>query len=89
MEYLSNLIYEAENDPKLKEASEYLWQHKDELSEQDRREIEVFRRDNDVFRRPLHLTFDCEIMYGWTGEPDRADLPQVYSIDYFRYWKAP
>lgn len=47
MEYLSNLIYEAENDPKLKEASEYLWQHKDELSAQDRREIEVFRRDNE------------------------------------------
>ena len=48
---------------------------------------EVFSRNNDFYHRPLHLTFDCEIMYGWTGEPDRADLPQVFSIDYFRYWR--
>ena len=49
---------------------------------------EVFARENDVFRRPMHVTFDCEIMYDWTGEPDKADLPQVYSIDYFRFWRC-
>ena len=49
---------------------------------------EVFSRANDVFHRPMHLTFDCEIMYAWTGEPDHADLPAVYSIDYVRYWAA-
>ena len=47
---------------------------------------EVFSRENDVFHRPMHLTFDCEIMYAWTGEPDAKDLPAVYSIDYVRYW---
>lgn len=47
MEYLSNLEYEAANDPKLKEAAEYLSAHKDELSAQDRREIEVFLRENE------------------------------------------
>ena len=47
---------------------------------------EVFSRANDRFHRPLHVTFDCEIMYSWVGEPDRARLPQVYSIDYFRHW---
>lgn len=49
---------------------------------------EVFARKNDHFHRPMHVTFDCEIMYTWAGEPDKADLPSVYSIDYFRYWKA-
>lgn len=47
MEYLSNLEYEAENDPKLKEAAEFLFAHKDELSAQERREIEVFLRENE------------------------------------------
>ncbi len=46
---------------------------------------EVFRRENDRFHRPLHVTFDCEIMYSWVGEPDRSKLPQVFSIDWFTY----
>lgn len=46
---------------------------------------EVFRRKNDRFHRPLHVTFDCEIMYSWVGEPDKKALPQVFSIDWFRY----
>ena len=50
---------------------------------------EVFMRANDHFHRPLHVVFDCEIMYAWTGEPDRADLPQVFSIDWFRYRPLP
>jgi len=50
---------------------------------------EVFSRANDRFHRPMHVTFDCEIMYAWVGEPDRRQLPQVYSIDYFRYWSTP
>lgn len=47
MEYLANLSYEAENDPGLKEAASYLSAHKDELNAQDRREIEVFLRNNE------------------------------------------
>lgn len=47
MEYLSNLEYEAANDPKLKEAAEFLSANKDELNAQDRREIEVFLRGNE------------------------------------------
>ncbi len=49
---------------------------------------ETFSRPNDQFHRPMHVTFDCEIMYDWVGEPDKADLPQTYSVDYFRHWKA-
>lgn len=46
---------------------------------------EVFSRPNDRFHRPLHITFDCEIMYSWVGEPDKDRLPQVFSIDWFSY----
>lgn len=46
---------------------------------------EVFSRKNDRFHRPLHLTFDCEIMYSWVGEPDKESLPCVFSIDWFNY----
>ena len=45
---------------------------------------EVFSRVNDRFHRPLHLVFDCEIMYSWVGEPDRSKLPQVFSVDWVR-----
>ena len=48
---------------------------------------EMFSRPNDVFHRPMHVTFDCEIMYDWVGEPDKKDLPQKFSIQYFRHWK--
>ena len=51
--------------------------------------VEMFSRPNDHFHRPMHVTFDCEIMYGWVGEPDKADLPQTFSIEYFRHWRAP
>lgn len=47
---------------------------------------EVFTRENDYFTRPLHLMFDCEIMW---GEPDPADLPATFEIDYLRVWKSP
>lgn len=47
----------------------------------------VFSRENDVFHRPMHVTFDCEIMYDWIGEPAAEDLPATYQVDYFRYWK--
>ena len=47
---------------------------------------EVFARANDRFHRPLHVTFDCEIMYSWVGEPAPDELPAVYSVDWFRYW---
>ena len=46
----------------------------------------VFSRVNDCYHRPLHVTFDCEIMYAWHGEPKADDLPDVFSVDYFRYY---
>lgn len=47
----------------------------------------VFTRENDCFHRPMHVTFDCEIMYDWIGEPSPEDLPAVFEIDWFRYRK--
>jgi beta-glucanase (GH16 family) len=49
--------------------------------------VETFSRPNDHFHRPMHVTFDCEIMYDWVGEPDKSDLPQVFAVDYFRHWR--
>lgn len=48
---------------------------------------EAFARANDHFHRPLHVTFDCEIMYSWVGEPEPAELPATFEIDWFRHWK--
>ena len=50
--------------------------------------VEMFSRPNDHFHRPMHVTFDCEIMYDWVGEPDKADLPQTFSVQYFRHWRC-
>lgn len=61
----------------------FLWSEKELVWYIDGRE--VFRRENDRFHRPLHVTFDCEIMYSWVGEPEKGDLPQVFSIDWFKY----
>lgn len=61
----------------------FLWSEKELVWYIDGKE--VFRRENDRFHRPLHVTFDCEIMYSWVGEPDKRDLPQVFSIDWFKY----
>ena len=64
----------------------FLWTEKELVWFVDGKE--TFRRANDVFHRPLHLVFDCEIMYNWAGEPSAADLPAVFSVDYFRYWQV-
>jgi len=48
---------------------------------------EVFSRDNDYFTTALHIMFDCEIMQGWVGLPDPADLPATFEIDYLRVWR--
>lgn len=61
----------------------FLWSEKELVWYIDGKE--VFRRENDRFHRPLHVTFDCEIMYSWVGEPDKGGLPQVFSIDWFKY----
>ena len=45
--YLSNCAYEIETAPELKQAADFLNAHKEELSAQDRREIEVFQRENE------------------------------------------
>ncbi len=49
---------------------------------------EVFSRDNDYYTTALHIMFDCEIMEGWVGLPDPADLPATFFIDYLRVWKS-
>lgn len=48
---------------------------------------EVFSRDNDYYSTSLHVMFDCEIMEGWVGLPDPADLPATFEIDYLRVWR--
>ncbi len=50
---------------------------------------EVFRRENDYFKRPLHLMLDCEIMEAWVGLPDARDLPGKFEVDYVRVWQRP
>ncbi len=49
---------------------------------------EVFARDNDYYNTALHIMFDCEIMEGWVGLPDPADLPATFYIDYLRVWSS-
>jgi beta-glucanase (GH16 family) len=49
---------------------------------------EVFRRENDYFKRPLHLMLDCEIMEAWVGLPDSKDLPGKFEVDYVRVWQV-
>jgi beta-glucanase (GH16 family) len=48
---------------------------------------EVFTRKNDYFHTALNVMFDSEIMEGWAGLPDPADLPAVFSVDYCRIWQ--
>ena len=48
---------------------------------------EVFRRNNDFFKRPLHIIFDAEIMEVWDGLPKLQDLPSNFKIDYVRVWR--
>lgn len=45
---------------------------------------EVFNRNNDYFKRALHIVFDCETLW---GIPDSSDLPAVFNIDYIRVWQ--
>lgn len=45
--YLSGCSYEIQTDPALAEAAAYLSQHQEELSARDRREIQVFQRNNE------------------------------------------
>ena len=47
MEYLSGLAYQIETGEELKNAVDFLWEHRDELDFQQRREVEVFRRNNE------------------------------------------
>ncbi len=50
---------------------------------------EVFRRENDYFKRPLHLMLDTEIMEAWAGLPDAKDLPGKLEVDYVWVWQLP
>ena len=47
LEYLSGLAYEIETGPELNRAADFLAAHSDELSAQDRRAVEVFRRETE------------------------------------------
>ncbi len=48
---------------------------------------EMFRRDNDHFKRALHIMLDCEIMESWAGLPRHEDLPATFYVDYVRIWR--
>jgi beta-glucanase (GH16 family) len=48
---------------------------------------QLFARANDYYTTALYVMFDCEIMEGWVGLPDPADLPATFYIDYLRVWK--
>ncbi|MEI6656880.1 MAG: family 16 glycosylhydrolase, partial [Verrucomicrobiota bacterium] len=45
---------------------------------------EVFARENDYFKPPLHISFDCETLW---GVPDPANLPATFYTDYLRVWR--
>lgn len=65
----------------------FLWTDKELVWYVDGKEF--FRRPNDHFTRPMHVTFDSEIFPTWFGMPDDRDLPSRFRIRYFRYWKQP
>ena len=50
---------------------------------------EYHRRQNDYFHTALHIMFDCELAT-WRNARiatlDKASLPAVHSVDYFRRW---
>jgi beta-glucanase (GH16 family) len=47
------------------------------------------RRENDYFHTPLHVMFDCELA-SWRKARiamlDKATLPAIHSVEYFRRW---
>ena len=47
----------------------------------------VAERENSEYRRPLHVTFDCEIFPNWFGLPDDDDLPAEFRVDYIRVFR--
>lgn len=47
--------------------------------------VEAARRKNDFFHQPLHVMLDCETII--FGEPDPADLPASFDIDWVRVWQ--
>ncbi len=49
----------------------------------------TFDHPNDYYHHAMYLNFDCEPMFGWCGEPDPADLPAVYTVQYVRVWQCP
>ncbi|MCQ2821523.1 MAG: family 16 glycosylhydrolase [archaeon] len=46
-----------------------------------------FTRANDIFKRPLHVCFDCECQCDWAGLPDESDLPSTFEIDYVHVYQ--
>lgn len=63
----------------------FLWTPKEMKWYLDGRE--VFSRTNDYYHTALHVMLDCEIMQGWVGLPDPADLPAVFQVDHVRVWR--
>ncbi len=48
----------------------------------------VRQKPNIYWKQPLHLILDAEVMTHWVGEPDKADLPATYQVDYVRAWQS-
>ena len=49
--------------------------------------IERWSTPNQNHQTALTINFDSEIMKEWAGEPDIADLPSIFDIDWIRVWQ--
>jgi len=47
----------------------------------------TFDHPNDYYHNPMYLNIDCEPLFAWCGEVDKADLPAVYTLEYVRVWQ--
>ena len=47
----------------------------------------TFDHPNDYYHNPMDLNIDCEPLFAWCGEVDKADLPAVYTLEYVRVWQ--
>ncbi len=48
--------------------------------------VERWSIDNRYWHQPIYMNFDSEIMTYWFENPDPADLPSTFHIDYVRAW---
>lgn len=44
----------------------------------------VFERPNDHFHSAMHLVFDTEPLFAWSGEVNPLDLPATFEVEYVK-----